>query len=97
MTLTDKSRAELEALIAEAQAALAAKEAVDPLLVEAREIAASYYDEREFGLARNMRKGFCDDQPSVVSALAALRRGIELASAPAEPVVPTAMSTLSSP
>jgi hypothetical protein len=79
-------RTELERQIAELQAQLAALPEVDPLLVEAREIAARYYDEREFGLARNMRKGLCDDQPSVVSALAALRRGMELASAPAEPV-----------
>ncbi len=74
MTLTDKSRAELEALIAEAQAALEAK-AVDPLLEEAETLHQSW--------VVGAIDGRCD---AISLALAALRRGIELASAPAETV-----------
>jgi hypothetical protein len=57
-------------------------EPVDPLLEEAREIAASCYDITNHHLAANMRRGICDDQPSVVSALTALRRNLELAERP---------------
>jgi len=39
----------------------------------ARQCAADYYRSIQPGLATNMRAGFCDDQPSVVSALAAIR------------------------
>lgn len=67
-----------EELVRWRERGLIAQKPVDPLLAEARKIAASYYETVEPGLARNMRGGFCDDQPSVVSALAALRRGMEL-------------------
>jgi hypothetical protein len=89
MTLTDKTKAELEALIAEAQAALDAKEAADPLLVEAREICARVCEGwRDIPSERShaYRDGCHDDEADVAYALAALRRGMELASAPAEPV-----------
>jgi hypothetical protein len=114
--MTDKTKAELEALIAsiddilaligrnsllastaetlkskraEAQAALAAKEVVDPLLMEAREICARVCEgwrDIPSERAHAYRCGSHDDEADVAYVLAALRRGMELASAPAEPV-----------
>lgn len=54
---------------------------VDPLLIEAREIAAkdAQTDFPEF--ANNIRDGECDDCAEIVLVLTALRRGIELGKA----------------
>lgn len=53
---------------------------VDPLLVEAREIVAKYYDdEGQPNHAQAIRAGNWNETGLVKSALAALRRGIELA------------------
>ena len=74
---------------AEAQAALAAKEVVDPLLMEAREICARVCEgwrDIPSERAHAYRCGSHDDEADVAYALAALRRGMELASAPAETV-----------
>jgi len=55
---------------------------VDPLLIEAREIAAKYYDGVcRYNTAEACRNGKWDGAPSVQLALAALRRGIELGKA----------------
>lgn len=54
---------------------------VDPLLIEAREIVASWH-ERFPNLGykpSSYRDGRRDDSPEITQALAALRRGIELA------------------
>lgn len=55
---------------------------VDPLLIEAREIAAKHYDGVcRYNTAEACRNGKWDGAPSVQLALAALRRGIELGKA----------------
>jgi len=74
-------RETLLAEIAERQARLAELDALDPLLIEAREIAArcSLFPAR---IARDYLGGEMDKGPLVTSALAALRRGMELAEAP---------------
>lgn len=80
--LQNKSVAELEALRADVDAALAARKAeseVDPLLIEAREVCAKWCEERQApDSAVAYRKGFWDDASLMVIALAALRRGMEL-------------------
>lgn len=58
---------------------------VDPLLIEAREIVARFYDTKE-GLrhrAKLFRDGDYDNKPECVQALMALRRGMELSKEPA--------------
>jgi hypothetical protein len=77
-------RTELERQIAELQAQLAALPDVDPLLVEAREIAGSKADEiinksRPYYWSSRCREGRYDHTLHVQIALAALRRGMELA------------------
>jgi hypothetical protein len=74
-------RETLLAEIAEKQARLAELDALDPLLIEAREIAArcSLFPAR---IARDYLGGEMDKGPLVTSVLAALRRGMELAKAP---------------
>lgn len=55
---------------------------VDPLLIEARDIAASDYEARHPSASQwagFCRDGWYDHDPEVVIALVALRRGIELA------------------
>jgi hypothetical protein len=57
----------------------------DPLLIEARETLAAYEDGRGFHeYAEQVRDGEYDGCSAMGLALAALRRGTELASAPAE-------------
>ena len=59
---------------------LIAEEPVDPLLVEAQEICAEWCEGRDAtDCARRYRTGEWDDTPHVAIALAALRRGMELA------------------
>jgi hypothetical protein len=70
--LTDYTLEELRAAIAAKEAA-----AVDPLLIEAREIAALNTTFPPNG--RDYRDGKMDRSPMVATALAALRRGMELA------------------
>jgi hypothetical protein len=74
-------RETLLAEIAERQARLAELDALDPLLIEAREIAArcSLFPAR---IARDYLGGEMDKGPLVTSVLAALRRGMEIAKAP---------------
>ena len=58
---------------------------VDPLLIEAREIVAVWLENnpnkafRDKWTPENTRKGKLDDDATVAQALAALKRGIELA------------------
>lgn len=49
---------------------------MDPLLVEAREIASNYYDNG--ALADLIQEGKQDNGPAVKAAYKALRRGIEI-------------------
>lgn len=52
---------------------------VDPLLLEAREIAAEVYERQSLPeFAGRLRDGFNDDDEATLSALAGLRRGIEI-------------------
>ena len=66
---------------------LIAPEPVDPLLIEAREICARYFDEQNLpAAARSYRSGKNDNEGDIGEcelpiALAALRRGMELAPA----------------
>lgn len=63
-----------------AQLILAELEPVDPLLLEAREIVArSYQNIRDHAYATWVRRGLKDSDPEMVAALAALKRGMELA------------------
>lgn len=60
---------------------------VDPLLIEAREIVASWYEAHpdkvyNSNTPEKIRSGEYDDRPETEQALAALRRGIELARQP---------------
>jgi hypothetical protein len=72
-------RTELERQIAELQAQLAALPEVDPLLVEAREIAAVENEQSKCpAFAADVRQGNRDRSVDVRIALAALRRGMEL-------------------
>jgi hypothetical protein len=81
-----QDRAALTAQIAELQAKLAAMDTVDPLLIEAREIAASAFSaEKNDYHAQKVRAAKGDDFVPVVVALAALRRGMELARVPVAP------------
>lgn len=58
-------------------------EPVDPLLDEAREIAASCYEDDGFtNYVRQIREGYKDHGVGVRIALAALRRNLELAERP---------------
>jgi hypothetical protein len=76
-------RETLLAEIAEKQARLAELDAPDPLLVEAREIAArDYEDGCDPAYAKLIRNGEVDHWPLIQVALAALRRGMEIAKAP---------------
>ncbi len=54
---------------------------VDPLLLEAREIVARFYDTKEGSRhrAKLFRDGDYDNEPECAQALTALRRGMELA------------------
>jgi hypothetical protein len=53
---------------------------VDPLLVEAREITAKYYDDHNIpNTARAIQAGHWDKGERVQTVLTALRRGVELA------------------
>jgi len=76
VSMTD--RAALTAQIAELQARLAAMDTVDPLLIEAREIAAKF----SRLVAPAVLQGNYDGGDYVRIALAALRRGMELARVP---------------
>ena len=76
-------RETLLAEIAERRARLAELDAPDPLLIEAREIAAKAFSaEKNDYHAQKVRAGEGDDYLPVEVALAALRRGMELAKAP---------------
>lgn len=56
---------------------------VDPLLIEAREIAASYYEDNGFtNYVRQIREGYEDHGVGVRIALTAIRRNLELAERP---------------
>jgi hypothetical protein len=87
--INDKSRAELEALLAEVQAALAAKDD-EPLLEDAAAVCCDYFKSQDLPAWKEYLPGgrYSKDlkDPELNVALAALRRGMELASAPAEPV-----------
>lgn len=63
---------------------LLAQEPVDPLLIEAREIAANAIHENttQSRWPEHIRSGNGDDTPVVHATLAALRRGMELAERP---------------
>jgi hypothetical protein len=83
--INDKSRAELEAMLAEVQAALAARAEIEPdarKLVVTR-ILGAYHMTRISG---GPVEDFILLKPAVQEAFAALRRGMELAPTPAEPV-----------
>jgi hypothetical protein len=89
---TPETLEQMEARHAAERAALEAK-AVDPLLIEAREIviATTPQPQRNFEIRKaEIRRGWKDEGFCVQIALAALRRGMELAAppplAPAEPV-----------
>ncbi len=89
-------RTRLLAEKARIEAELAKLDTPDRLLIEAREIVADWW-ERNPGkfpgtkyTPENYRQGDRDGDPEVVQALAALRRGMELAAAPLMPV--TAMT-----
>lgn len=77
----------LEREIAEKQARLAELRAkqVDPLLIEAREVCAKVADQIKPSLSDSYRDGDYDKDADVLYALAALRRGMELAALPAAP------------
>ena len=76
-------RETLLAEIAEKQARLAELDAPDPLLVEAREICAKRSETiAAHHHARGYRNGEYDGYQAMVTALAALRRGMELAECP---------------
>jgi hypothetical protein len=78
-----ETREELDRQIAELQARRDAL--VEPLLLEAREIVA--HENRDIPhFAERVLAGKSDQHSDIAIALAALRRGMELASAPAEPV-----------
>lgn len=78
----DKERETLLAEIAERQARLAELDEPDPLLIEAREVAAKCNKDDNYpGLAFEITKGDHDEDIEVRIALAALRRGMELGKA----------------
>lgn len=55
---------------------------VDPLLIEAREIVAKYFDERgNSRVAKTCRSGDCDTTGTLQMTIEGLRRGIELGKA----------------
>lgn len=51
---------------------------VDPLLIEAREIAATNFELAGAGFPEEVRAGAWDHKTCVIVALAALKRGIEI-------------------
>lgn len=53
---------------------------IDPLLIEAREIAAKFYDEQgDSRAAKTCRGGYCDTTGTLQMIVEGLRRGIEIA------------------